>query len=100
MGQVILAGGPITTWTYDLNGNVTSETDPLGNTTWTAYNGSNLPISVTDALGWEAGNAQHTTTTTYTELGEVSTVTDPLGNVTTYLYDDLGRKTEEIDPAY
>ena len=51
----------------------------MGNTTWTEYNACNLPISVTDALGWEAGDPQHTTTTTYTELGEVSTVTDPLG---------------------
>ena len=94
----MLAGGPITTWTYDLDGNVTSVTDPLGNTTWTAYNACNLPVSVTDALGWEAGDQQHTTTTTYTALGQVFTVTDPLGRTTEYLYDNLGRKVEEIDP--
>ena len=50
LGQVICGGGPITTWTYDFNGNVTSVTDPLGNTTWTQYNACNLPIAVTDAL--------------------------------------------------
>ncbi len=50
---------------------------PLGDTTWTEYNGSNLPIAVTDALGAYDGDPAHTTTTTYTEMGEVYTVTDP-----------------------
>ena len=67
-GQIVVAGGPITTWAYDHDGNVTSITDPLGNTTWTQYNACNLPIAVTDALGWEEGDPQHTTTTAYTEL--------------------------------
>ena len=59
LGQVICAGGPITTWQYDLNGNVTSVTDPLGYTTWTQYDAWNLPVAVTDALGAYKGDAQH-----------------------------------------
>ena len=59
LGQVILAGGPITTWSYDADGNVLSVTDPLGNTTWTACNACNLPISVTDALGVCGRSAAH-----------------------------------------
>jgi YD repeat-containing protein len=94
-----LAGGPVTTWSYDLDGNVTSTTDPLGNTTWTQYNSWNLPVAVTDALGAYVGDPQHTTTTTYDELRDVSAVTDPLGRTTAYLYDNLHRKIEEIDPA-
>ena len=43
MGQVVLAGGPTTTWQYDANGNVIAVTDPLGNTTWTQYNAWNRP---------------------------------------------------------
>jgi RHS repeat-associated protein len=92
LGQVICAGGPTTTWQYDFNSNVTTATDPLGNPTWTQYNGWNLPVAVTDA-------DDGTTTTTYDPLGRVSTVTDPLGRTTQYVYDDLGRKTAEVDPA-
>ena len=51
LGQIIVGGGPTTTWQYDLNGNVTAVTDPLGNTTWTQYNAWNEPIKATDALG-------------------------------------------------
>ena len=32
-------------------------------------------------------------------VGPSSSVTDPLGRTTTYQYDNLGRKTAEIDPA-
>ena len=35
---------------------------------------------------------------TYDAAGELTSQTDPLGNVTTYVYDNLGRKIEEIDP--
>lgn len=70
----------------------------MGNTTWSSYDGWNLPVTVTDALGAFAGDPQHTTTTTYTELGQVWEATDPLVRTTTYQYDNLGRKTAEIDP--
>ena len=97
-GQFVGGGGPTTTWTYDLSGNVVSTTDPNGNTTWTQYNGWNLPVAVTDALGAYEGDPQHTTTTTYDALGNVLTVTDQLGRTTEYVYDNLGRKVEAIAP--
>ena len=100
IGWLYVAGGPITTWTYDDDGNVTEVTDPLLHHTWMQYNACNLPFAVTDALGTGPGSPSNaTTTTTYDELGDVSSVTDPLGNTTQYVYDDLQRKIEEIDPA-
>ncbi len=48
-------------------------------------------MAVTDAL-------YNTKTTSYDELGDVTMVTDPLGYSTEYLYDNLGRKIEEIEP--
>jgi uncharacterized delta-60 repeat protein/RHS repeat-associated protein len=98
LGQVVLAGGPITTSSYDANGNVTSTTDPNGHTSWTEYNTWNLPVAVTDALGSGLGDPAHTTTTAYNLMGNVVSVTDPLGRTTSYVYDNLGRKIEEIDP--
>jgi len=88
---------------YDANGNVTSITDPLSKITWTQYNSWNEPIKVTDALGNNKDDTQHTTTTAYTDLGQASTVTSPpaangYASTTQYLYDNLGRKTETIAP--
>ncbi|HEV2969531.1 MAG TPA: autotransporter-associated beta strand repeat-containing protein [Pirellulales bacterium] len=82
---------PTTTWSYDLDGNVTAAVDPLQHETDTAYDGWNLPVSVTDALG--------STATAYDELGRVSTATDQLNRTTQVTYDNLGRQLSEIDPA-
>jgi uncharacterized delta-60 repeat protein/RHS repeat-associated protein len=98
VGTVVVGGGPTTAWQYDANGNVVATTDPDGNTTWTQYNTWNLPSAVTDALGWRAGDPQHTTTTSYDLLGNVVSVTDPLGRTTLNVYDNLSRKIEEVDP--
>src|SRR5207244_435934 len=50
----------VTSATYDSNGNATTQTDPMGQTTRATYN----------------------------ELGEVESVTDPLGNTNKNMYDD------------
>ena len=52
---------------------------------------------MTDAVGAYSGNPQHTTTTAYNDWGRMSEVTDQLG-ATKYLYNNLGRKTEMIQP--
>ena len=70
----------------------------MGYTTWTRYDAWNRPVAVTDALGWCAGDPQHTTTTVYDQRGRVASVTDPLGRTVDYTYDNLGRETVERLP--
>jgi YD repeat-containing protein len=99
VGTIIVSGGPITSWTDNADGQVTCEQDPLGGNTWTQYNMANLPVAVTDALGAYAGDSAHTTMTEYDQMGDVTEVTDPLGRSVIDVYNSLGEKTEEIDPA-
>ncbi len=74
--------------TYDLAGNVVSQTDGLGNTTRYTYDERSHRTSVTDANG-------DTTRFAYDPLGRLTSVVDPLENVTAYSYDDLDRVTHE-----
>ena len=74
--------------TYDLAGNVVSQTDGLGNTTRYTYDEQSHQTSVTDANG-------DTTRFVYDPLGRLTSVVDPLGNETSYRYDDLDRLTQE-----
>jgi len=73
--------------TYDVAGNQTSETDPLGNTTTTTYDANGDPTSLSDPLG-------HQTTFTYNTFGDPLTVTNPGGQtVATATYDANGNMT-------
>jgi RHS repeat-associated protein len=88
--RVLDAEGNATGFTY--SGNLkTSQTDPLGRTTWYAHDGANRRIAVTNALGgvirFQYDNGTNRTA-----------VIDPLGNVTRYHYDAAGRLTHRIDP--
>ena len=65
---------------YDADGNVTSETDGLGNSTNFTYDPLNRKTSSTDALA-------HETTYTYDLVGNLTSITDPDGRVTTDTYD-------------
>jgi RHS repeat-associated protein len=77
-------------YAYDAAGNVTSETDPLGNVTSYVYDDLNRPISVTDPNSGE-------TTFTYDAAGNRVSLTDPVANTTTWVYDGLNRVTEETN---
>ncbi|MGA3403174.1 MAG: PEP-CTERM sorting domain-containing protein [Acetobacteraceae bacterium] len=84
--------GP-TTYSYDSQGQLPSETDSLGTTTM-SYDFSGQPTAATDVLG---------RVTTYTYQygaggGELTQVTQPGGSVTTYEYDG-GRLTSETLPG-
>ena len=96
--QVIVAGGPTTSWSYDLNGNVNAVTDANGNTTSSQYNAWNEPVIVTDALQTVPNDPAHSTTTAYDQLGRVASVTDALAHTTNYQYDNLSRKTAVVAP--
>ncbi len=72
--------------------NLTSETDPLGNTTSYNYDANGRRTSVTDAL-------QHTMTSAYDAAGQLVSTTDANGHETTYTYDGLGRLTTKTLPG-
>ncbi|HEY0870300.1 MAG TPA: DUF6531 domain-containing protein, partial [Acidothermaceae bacterium] len=79
-------------WTDTYLGNeLTSETDPLGNTTNYLYDANGNRIAVTDALG-------NTTAFTYDANGNRLSETDPLGNVTGYTYDTNNNMLSQTDP--
>lgn len=78
--------------TYDIFGNKLTETDALGATTTTTWEGGygRFPLSVSNARG-------HTTTLTWNTIcGQKSTATDPNMAVTTYSYDGFCRITKEL----
>ncbi|MCS6845557.1 MAG: hypothetical protein NZ528_14760 [Caldilineales bacterium] len=93
---------------YDVWGNQTTVTDPLGNTTTTAYETSGawpklyaLPTKVTTQI-LTKDNQPLTIDTHYTwdkVLGQVTAVTDPNGAITSYEYDQWGRVVKEIRPG-
>jgi RHS repeat-associated protein len=70
---------PTTTYTYDANGNMASQTAPDGN----------VP-------GAAAGS--YTTNFGYDAINEQTSATDALGNVTSFGYDDVGNKISATDP--
>jgi len=82
------------TTVYNNYGNVTSTTDPRGNSITTAYETTlnQYPDTITNALG-------HTQSFTYDyKTGQILTSTDPNGEVTTNVYDALGRLKEIYGP--
>jgi RHS repeat-associated protein len=82
--------GNTTTFAYDGNGNMIGVTDPLGDTTALAYNSAGQPTSITDALGSQ-------TQLTYS-LGNLVGTTDPLGRASTMFVDGAGRIAATTDP--
>ena len=81
----------ITTTLYDSRGDITSVTDPVGQTTTYQYDNAGQQTAVIDGLGG-------TTTMQYDANGNMTAETDPDGNVTTFQYDGDGRQTVEINP--
>ena len=83
-------------YAYDAYGNVTSLTDPNGNTSTYTYDSANNLSSETHPV-----DSTHNATTSYTRnsFGEPLTVTDALGNITTNTYDSHGNLTSITTPA-
>jgi RHS repeat-associated protein len=80
-------------FSYDSFGNLTSETDALGNTTGLVYDPTfNKVTSIKDPLG-------NTTSFTYDSHGNLQTQKDANGNVTSYQYDQYGELVKVTDPT-
>ncbi|PSJ26943.1 hypothetical protein B7P34_20345 [Streptosporangium nondiastaticum] len=101
-----------TTYGYDLAGNRTKVTNPLGKVTSTTYDAANRAVAATDELGRQTrtehdalgriskviGPDGAATTYTYNAAGDVATRKDPNGRITTYEYDDAGQQSSITDP--
>jgi len=91
--------GVTTTYTYDSAGNLTSVSRPLTGTssvktTTYAYGDSSHPGEVTSSTD-PNGNTAHYG---YDAYGDLTSTADPLGNSTTYAYDAIGRRTSMVSP--
>ncbi|WP_220448352.1 LamG-like jellyroll fold domain-containing protein [Nonomuraea diastatica] len=82
---------PTTTWhTYDAAGQLTSTTDPRGQTTTFEYDRLGRQVRVTDPA--PEGQQGGTWVTEYDMAGEKLATVDPTGARTGATYDDLGRQ--------
>jgi RHS repeat-associated protein len=92
-----------TAYQYDADNDVTAVTDPTELTTDYLYDGGGREIEEADpdpSTGLtdpSPNSGSPETYYTYDGDGNLLTVTDPNSNTTQYIYDKLGRETEEID---
>ena len=80
---------PTGSFTYDLDGNVLTHVDRLGQTTSNTYDMRSRPVRVI-APPATTGAAQATTRYTYDDNNEKLSTVDPRGATTQTAYDDLG----------
>ena len=78
--------------TYDLAGNILTETDALGNETVYTYDAMNRLLTSTDARG---GVIQYT----YDTIGNLNSITDERNKITSFEYDKRDRLVKRIDPS-
>ncbi len=77
--------------TYDSNGNVLQETDPMGHVTSYLYNRFNEVLLKTDPMGY-------TTSYVYDSHGNELSETDADGNTTSYAYTSTGLQCGKLAP--
>jgi RHS repeat-associated protein len=82
--------GNTTEYAFNIEGNITQETDALGGVTRYGYDAKGYETSKTDPLG-------NTMRKTYDALGNVTSETDPLGNVTSMTLNQAGNPKEITD---
>ncbi|MDF2649487.1 MAG: repeat-associated core domain protein, partial [Paenibacillus sp.] len=82
--------GNTTMYEYDINGNVSSVTDALGNVTTASFNSRNQPLTQTDPEG-------AVTVKTYDDRGNLLSVLNPDGGETTNTYESSNRVITMID---
>lgn len=82
--------GNTTTYTYDAQGRMATESTPSNTTTY-GYDAQNRLISSIDSPSGDV-------TTESWSNGLLQSTTDPLGHTTTYMYDAQNRLTQAVDP--
>ncbi|MCD4498302.1 LysM peptidoglycan-binding domain-containing protein [Chromobacterium vaccinii] len=113
--QKIDGDGNLTSYRYDGLNRVVASTDALGNVAATVYSDAARQNSVTLSNGLttitsydqsgqaisvarqDAGGPLGATRYQYGAAGRLLRATDPVGRTSTFLYDDLGRKSGELD---
>ncbi|MEJ7590407.1 MAG: Ig-like domain-containing protein, partial [Planctomycetaceae bacterium] len=89
---------PVTSYTYNANGNRITETNPLGKVTTWAFDNLNRLTQTTQPDPDGAGSLTSPITTFgYDTLSRRTTLTDPDNNVTTWAFDGLNRMTSETN---
>jgi YD repeat-containing protein len=84
------ASASATTFVYDKDNRLVSQTDALGHTTSYEYDANNNRTKVTDANG-------HVTLYTYDVNNRVTRIQDPVGNAVAYRYDGNGNRVQVVD---
>ena len=87
---VVLPGGTTYSYTYDLQGNLLSQTDGLGNTTHFTYDAKSNLTGYTDAKG-------NTTSYAYDGNNDLLSVTYANGAKQSYTYNPLGEATQFVN---
>lgn len=82
--------GAVESFTYDSSGNRLAATDPLGDESSWTYDSLGDVLTATDGAG-------RTTTNTYDADGNLLTVTSPLGHKQTFTYNPDGTKASATD---
>ncbi len=90
MVKMTTPSGGIHTFTYNAQGLVTGETNPLGQTFAYGYDAYGYRAVMTDTLGY-------VTHLTHDRQGNLLNITDPNGNNTALTYDALGRPVATFD---
>jgi YD repeat-containing protein len=109
-----VTGATLRTFQYNANSQLTSITEVRGGTTTIAYNGTTVTVTppfskgaqqttlTLDQLGGHPISLQtpagETTHMTYSN-GLMTSWTDPKSNLHTFIYDALGRLTQDTDPT-
>lgn len=86
-----LAQQPVTTYSYDNQGNLTGIAAPLGRSTSNAYDALNRLKQTTDPAGGQVAYG-------YDALDQLVSVTDPRGLTTQYQYNALGDLKQQVSP--
>jgi len=95
--QDIGAQNQTTQYAYDLQGNLTTVTDPLSRVTTNSYDALNRLASMTQPAP-AAGQPQPVIGYGYNGQDRLTQVTDPRNLVTSYAYDGLGNLNTQVSP--
>jgi RHS repeat-associated protein len=114
--QITDPNGHTTSYSYDAQGNVLSQTDALGHTATSTFNNFNEPRTTTDVAGLQTVNtydsygdlltskqlasADPQTTYSYSDTAhptDLTSVTSAAGHVTSYTYDNYGNLASTAD---